>query len=185
MTAIPSEIQQVRNEADCLFTEAQVEQAIDNMATDISRDLAHRNPIVFSVMNGGLVLTGKLVTKLGFPLEISYLHATRYRDKTQGADLEWRTYPQQPLKGRTVLIVDDIYDEGSTLGAIVDHCREEGVEDMHIAVLVDKQHDRKARPDIIPDYIGLQCEDRYVFGYGMDYKGYWRNAPGIFAVKGL
>lgn len=185
MTAIPSEIQQVRNEADCLFTEAQVEQAIDNMATDISKDLADRNPIVFSVMNGGLVLTGKLVTKLGFPLEISYLHATRYRDKTRGADLEWRTYPQQPLKGRSVLIVDDIYDEGSTLGAIVDHCQEEGVEDVHIAVLVDKQHDRKARPDIIPDYIGLQCEDRYVFGYGMDYKGYWRNAPGIFAVKGL
>ena len=185
MTAIPSDIQQVWNEADCLFTEAQVEHAIDTMATEISKDLADKNPIVFSVMNGGLVLTGKLVTKLGFPLEISYLHATRYRDKTRGADLEWRTYPQQSLKDRAILIVDDIYDEGATLGAIVDHSRKEGASEIHIAVLVDKQHDRKARPDIIPDYIGLQCEDRYVFGYGMDYKGYWRNAPGIYAVKGL
>lgn len=185
MIAIPSEIQQVRNEADCLFTETQVEQAIDTMAVAISKDLADKNPIVFSVMNGGLVLTGKLVTKLGFPLEISYLHATRYRDKTRGTDLEWRTYPQQSLKDRAILVVDDIYDEGSTLGAIVDHCKAEGVGQIHIAVLVDKQHDRKARPDIVPDYIGLQCEDRYVFGYGMDFKGYWRNAPGIYAVKGL
>lgn len=185
MTAIPSDIQQVRSEADCLFSEAQVEQAIDTMAAAISKDLANTNPIVFSVMNGGLVLTGTLVTKLGFPLEISYLHATRYRDKTRGADLEWRMLPQQSLQGRAILIVDDIYDEGTTLGAIVDHCRTAGAGQIQIAVLVDKQHDRKARPDIVPDYVGLQCEDRYVFGYGMDYKGYWRNAPGIYAVKGL
>ncbi|PTY37487.1 hypoxanthine-guanine phosphoribosyltransferase [Saccharospirillum sp. MSK14-1] len=185
MTAIPAEIREVREQADCLFTETQVEHAIDTMATDISRDLEQTNPIVFSVMNGGLVLTGKLVTKLGFPLEISYLHATRYRDKTSGADLEWRMLPQQSLEGRTILVVDDIYDEGATLGAIVDHCREAGVAEIKIAVLVDKQHNRKARPDIVPDYVGLQCEDRYVFGYGMDYKGYWRNAPGIYAVKGL
>ncbi len=173
------------NEADELFSEAQVEQAISEMATKIEADLADKNPIVFSVMNGGLVLTGKLVTKLGFPLEVSYLHATRYRDKTSGADLEWRAYPAQSLKGRTILVVDDIYDEGATLGAIVDHCREEGVAEIHIAVLVNKEHDRKARPDIVPDYTGLVCEDRYVFGFGMDYKGYWRNAPGIYAVKGL
>ncbi len=184
MVAIPNEIKQVMAEADCLFTETHVERAIDNMAADISKDLAEKNPIVFSVMNGGMVLTGKLVTKLGFPLEISYLHATRYRGETSGAELEWRTYPKQSLKGRTVLIVDDIYDEGATMGAIVDHCREAGVGEIYLAVLVDKQHNRKARTDIIPDYIGLQCEDRYVFGYGMDYKGYWRNAPGVYAVKG-
>lgn len=183
MVAIPEEIQQVMQDAECLFSESHVERAIDNMASDISESLAEKNPVVFSVMNGGMVLTGKLVTKLGFPLEISYLHATRYRGETAGADIEWRTFPQQPLAGRTILIVDDIYDEGATLGAIVDHCKSEGVGEIHIAVLVDKQHDRKARPDIIPDYIGLQCEDRYVFGYGMDYKGYWRNAPGIYAVK--
>jgi hypoxanthine phosphoribosyltransferase len=153
------------------------------MAADITEQLAEKNPIVFSVMNGGMVLTGKLVTKLGFPLEISYLHATPYRNDTTAADLQWRSYPQQPLQGRTILICDDIYHEGHTLGAIVEHCKELGVGEIYIAVLGDKQHDRKARRHIIPDYIGLQCEDRYVFGYGMDYKGYWRNAPDIFAVK--
>lgn len=184
MNVIPAEIQQVMAEAVCLFPESQVEMAIDNMAQGISKQLADKNPIVFSVMNGGIVLTGKLVTKLGFPLEVSYLHASRYRDTTVATDLQWIAYPRQSLRGRTVLIVDDIYDEGTTLGAIVDYCQEQEAEDIHIAVLVDKQHNRKTRTDIIPNYIGLQCEDRYVFGYGMDYKGYWRNAPGIFAVKG-
>ena len=185
MSSIPGDIQKVMDEADCLFHEQQVETAIDTIASQITEDLQEKNPIVFSVMNGGLVLTGKLVTKLGFPLEISYLHATRYRNETRGAELDWKAFPAQPLKGRAILIVDDIYDEGATLGAIVDHCKEEEVGEIHIAVLVDKQHDRKARPDIKPDYVGLQCEDRFVFGFGMDYKGYWRNAPGIYAVKGL
>jgi hypoxanthine phosphoribosyltransferase len=186
MSHIPEEIRQVYAEADCLFTENDVERAIDDMARAISFELEDSNPIIFSVMNGGLVLTGKLVTQLGFPLEISYMHATRYRGETTGsAKLDWISYPQQPLKGRSILIVDDIYDEGTTLGAIVDYCRENDVKDIKIAVLLDKQHNRKARPDIVPDYIGLDCQDRYVFGYGMDYKGYWRNAPGIYAVKGL
>lgn len=185
MSDLPAEIRQVMEEADCLFTEQQVEAAIDQMALNISKDLNGKNPIVFSVMNGGLVLTGKLVTKLGFPLEISYLHATRYRNETRGSELDWKAFPAQSLKGRTILIVDDIYDEGATLGAIVDHCLKQQVKEIHMAVLVDKQHDRKARPDIKPDYIGLVCADRFVFGYGMDYKGYWRNAPGIYAVKGM
>ncbi|WP_428241247.1 hypoxanthine-guanine phosphoribosyltransferase [Gynuella sp.] len=185
MTPVPGDIQQVMDEADCLFSESQIEVAIDRMAKEISNDISGKNPIVFSVMNGGLVLTGKLVTKLGFPLEVSYLHATRYRNETRGSELDWKAFPAQQLKDRTILIVDDIYDEGSTLGAIVDHCRNEQVGDLHVAVLLNKLHDRKARPDILPDYIGLECEDRFVFGFGMDYKGYWRNAPGIYAVKGM
>lgn len=185
MSDLPAEIRQVMKEADCLYTEEQVEKAIDQIAEKISEDLEGKNPIVFSVMNGGLVLTGKLVTKLGFPLEISYLHATRYRNGTRGMELDWKAFPAQTLTGRTILVVDDIYDEGATLGAIIDHCREQQVKEIYIAVLVDKLHDRKARPDIKPDYVGLTCEDRYVFGYGMDYKGYWRNAPGIYAVKGM
>ncbi len=89
------------------------------------------------------------------------------------------------LLGRDVLIIDDILDEGHTLGAIIDFCHHAGAANVHTAVLIDKDHDRKARPDLKADYVGLPCIDRYIFGYGMDYKGYWRNAPGIYAVKGL
>jgi len=86
---------------------------------------------------------------------------------------------------RDVLIVDDILDEGHTLSAIIEFCKHAGARSVHTAVLIDKDHDRKASPDLKANYVGLPCVDRYIFGYGMDYKGYWRNANGIFAVKGL
>ncbi len=185
MSELPSEVQQVMDEADMLYTPAQIDQAMDTMAEGISRDLSDANPVVFSVMNGALVLTGQLVTRLNFPLELSYLHATRYRGATTGSDLDWRAFPAQDVQDRSVLIVDDIYDEGGTLAAIVDHCYEAGAKEVRIAVLVNKEHDRKVRPDMRIHYEGLKCVDRYIFGFGMDYKGYWRNAPGIYAVKGL
>ena len=178
-------IRQVMAEADCLYDEAQVEAAIAQVAEAINGELAERNPVVFCVMNGGLIFTGKLLPKLNFPLEVSYLHATRYRSETTGGELFWKAKPELSFLGRDVLIIDDILDEGHTLAAIIDFCRHAGAAAVHTAVLIDKQHQRKARPNYKADYVGLPCEDRFIFGYGMDYKGYWRNAPGIYAVNGL
>lgn len=178
-------IRQVMAEADCLFTEAEVEAAIDRVAVAINAELAERNPVVFCVMNGGLIFAGKLMTKLDFPLELSYLHATRYRNETRGGDLFWKAKPEVSFIDRDVLIIDDILDEGHTLSAIIDFCRHSGARAVHTAVLIDKEHQRKSSPDLKADYVGLNCADRYIFGYGMDYKGYWRNAAGIYAVKGL
>lgn len=177
-------IQKTYAEADCLFSKAQVEAAIDRVAIEITETLADTNPLVYTVMNGGLVFTGKLLIRLGFPLELSYLHATRYRNTTRGGELDWKVPPVQDMKGRTVLIIDDILDEGHTLAAIVDFCRAQGTERVLTAVLVDKLHDRKVRGNMKSDFTGLNAEDRYLFGYGMDYQGYWRNAPGIFALRG-
>lgn len=179
------EIKRVYHEADLLCSQEQVNNAIDKMAAEITDQLGDKDPVVFSVMNGGLVLGGQLLTRLNFPLESSYLHATRYRNGTSGHDLEWKVPPMVEFKDRPVLIVDDILDEGNTLAAIIDYCLEHGAASVQCAVLVNKVHDRKARPDLKADYVGLDVEDRYVFGYGMDYKGYWRNAPGIYAVRGL
>ena len=185
MSADLAHIRQVMTEADCLYTEAQIEAAIDKMAVAINSELAERNPVVFCVMNGGLIFTGKLLPRLNFPLELSYLHATRYRNETSGGDLFWKAKPEVSFIDRDVLIIDDILDAGHTLGAIIDFCRQAGASNAYTAVLLDKDHQRKARPDLKADFIGLPCIDRFIFGYGMDYKGYWRNAPGIYAVKGL
>jgi hypoxanthine phosphoribosyltransferase len=185
MSADLAHIRQVMAEADCLFTEAEVEAAIDQVAARINAELAERNPVVFCVMNGGLIFSGKLLPKLAFPLEASYLHATRYRNETSGGELFWKAKPEVSFIDRDVLIIDDILDEGHTLGAIIDFCRHAGARAVHTAVLIDKEHQRKARPDLKANYVGLQCIDRYIFGYGMDYKGYWGNAAGIYAVKGL
>lgn len=185
MTDTVAEMTQVFEEADCLVNEQQVFQAIDALATEITADLQDRNPLLFCVMNGGLILTGQLLPRLRFPVQAEYLHATRYRQETTGGILEWKLKPEADMRGRTVLIVDDILDEGTTLEAIADYCKAQGAEQVLTAVLVDKLHDRKARPGLKADYTGLDVEDRFLFGFGMDYKGYWRNAPGIYAVKGL
>lgn len=185
MTDTVAEMNQVLAEADCLVEEPQVHAAIQAMATAITGRLRDRNPLLLCVMNGGLILTGQLLPQLKFPLQAEYLHATRYRQEITGGILEWKLRPDMDMCGRTVLIVDDILDEGTTLDAIAEYCRAQGAEDVLTAVLVDKQHDRKARPGLKADFTGLEVEDRFLFGFGMDYKGYWRNAPGIYAVKGL
>lgn len=167
------------DQADLLFDQAAVEQAVDRMAEAITRDLAERDPILLCVMNGGLVPTAMLMTRLHFPLRVDYLHATRYRERTSGTDLQWKKHHEADLSGRTVLVIDDILDEGYTLEAILKHCRDAGAADVRSAVLVHKHHDRGV--DLKADYVALEVPDRYVFGYGMDYKGYWRNAPGIYA----
>lgn len=176
-------IQTTYTQADCLFSEAQVEAAIDRMAVEITEVLADTNPLLYTVMNGGLVFAGKLLTRLNFPLESSYLHATRYRNTINGGELDWKVPPAQSMEDRTVLIVDDILDEGLTLAAIIEFCNAQGAKEVLTAVLVNKLHDRKTSKKLKSNFVGLDVEDRYLFGYGMDYQGYWRNAPCIFALK--
>ena len=179
------EIKRAREEADCLADAATVEAALERMAAEITARLADANPLVYAVMNGGLILAGRILPRLPFPLEVAYLHATRYGHALQGTLLDWRVRPTQDLRGRTVLVLDDILDEGHTLKAIIEHLKEEGAAEVLSAVLVHKLHDRKAYPGMRADFSGLDIADRFLFGCGMDYKGYWRNAPGIYAVKGL
>lgn len=177
------DVNQVMNEADCLHDQQAVEAALDKMATAIGSVMQHRNPLVLCVLTGAIIPAGHLLTRLPFPMQIDYIHATRYRGKTSGGELNWKVRPTHSLKDRTVLVVDDILDEGITLAAILEHCRQEGASEVYSAVLVEKQHDRKN--GLQADFVGLRTEDRYLFGYGMDYKDYLRNAPGIYAVKGL
>lgn len=177
------ECQKVREEADCLYNKQQVMAAISSLADKIHQQLAHSNPVLIAIMNGGLIPMGLLATELDFPLQIDYLHATRYRDKTSGGELKWLASPRIPLQDRTVLLVDDIHDEGVTMEAIKNYCHNEGAQQVLTAVLVNKQHERKNNTSA--DFVALEIPDRYVFGFGMDYKGMLRNAPGIFAVKGL
>ena len=178
-------IRKIMRDADCLYTETQVEESIAKVGLHISREMSETNPMVFCVMNGGLIFAGKLLTHLQFPLEVFYLHATRYRNEISGGDLFWKSKPDVSFIGREVLIIDDILDEGHTLDAVIEFCKHAGARRVRTAVLIDKDHSRKIRTEFKSDFFGLLCIDRYIFGYGMDYKGYWRNANGIYAVKGM
>ncbi|WP_025732928.1 hypoxanthine-guanine phosphoribosyltransferase [Carnimonas nigrificans] len=188
MTALETlrdEMTSLKQHADCLIPLTAIEAALDRMAEQITEQLGDKLPLFFCVMNGGLITSGHLLTRLDFPLEIDYLHATRYRDKLRGGELFWRVSPETPMAGRHVVIIDDILDEGATLCAIKRHCEQAGAASVTTAVLVDKQHDRKAQQNLSADFCELTVADRFLFGFGMDYKGFWRNAPGIYAPKGL
>lgn len=181
MTIPAEEARRVLAASELLYNEAEVDAALDRMAQAITADLAETLPLVICVMTGGLIPAGKLLTRLDFPLELDYVHATRYRGATSGGNLAWLAKPQTPLRDRTVLVVDDILDEGITLAGILQQCHNEGARAVYTAVLVDKQHDRR-HPGISAEYVGLTVEDRYIFGAGMDYKGLLRNVGGIYAV---
>ena len=183
MAITQEEADRVYRDADQLYSLEEIETAMDNMAEEITQELQNSDPIVLGVMNGGLIPAGRLLSRLDFPLRQDYIHATRYRENTSGRDLQWVKKPDFPIENRTVLIVDDILDEGYTLEALIKACEEMGAKQIYSALLCEKEHDRGV--DIDGDFVGVKVPDRYVFGYGMDYKGYLRNAPGIFAVKGM
>jgi hypoxanthine phosphoribosyltransferase len=176
----PEQAWEVYRQADCLYDEARVESALERMAAAIGERLRGSHPVVVCLMNGGAVPFGKLLLRLPFPLQVDYVHVTRYGERLKGGELDWIAGPFIPARDRSVLLVDDILDEGATLAAIEARYRAEGAREVFKAVLVRKDRPRKVKIDI--DFVGLDIPDRYVFGYGMDYKGWLRNAPGIYAV---
>lgn len=180
---VPSKITAVYEKSSCLFTTNEVEAALDRMALKITAELEDQNPILLCVMIGGMVPMGNLLPRLDFPLEIDYVHATRYRGAITGGELVWKVKPSISLAGRTVLVVDDILDGGVTLAGIIEYVKQQQATRVLSAVLVDKHHKRVENGLEKADFVGLEVDDHYIFGYGMDYNEYLRNAPGIFVVS--
>lgn len=170
-------------ESEVVCTEEEVAAAFDRMAAEIRAVLKDANPVVLCVMLGGLIPTARLLVRFDFPLELDYVHATRYRGDTRGHELHWRARPATVLTGRDVLVIDDILDEGITLAGVLDFCRDQGAKTVRSAVLVDKRHGRKKSLQRA-DFTGLEVDDRYVFGCGMDYRDCFRNLRSIHAVRG-
>lgn len=172
---------QLLEQSDLIHSSETVETAITRLAEQITHDLADASPVVICVMGGGVVFAGQLLTQLKFPLELDYVHASRYQNETVGSVLSWKSLPKLDLTGRTVLLLDDILDEGITLKAISEKCLALGATRVMSAVLVEKMLDH-AKP-IAAEFVGLEVPNRYVFGYGMDVYGWWRNLPAIYALK--
>lgn len=180
-STVPAEVIATREKAECLYTEDEINLALDRLAEALRYRLEGTNPVLLCVMNGAIIFAAQLAIRLNFPMQIDSLHISRYRDATEGGDIQWHKEPKIPLKGRSVLVVDDILDEGHTLASIIEYCRLQQAREVLSAVLVEKIHQRK-QPAVTADFVGLSVDDRYVFGFGMDYKNYLRNLPGIYAV---
>ena len=168
--------------SDPVLIAGEVQAAIRRVAGEVAQRLAESYPLVLAVMGGAVVFAGQILPLLHFPLDFDYIHASRYGAATRGAHVDWRvTPPDGLLRGRSVLVLDDILDGGDTMAAIRARVLELGAREFHCAVLVDKLLDR-AKP-VAPDFVGLKIADRFVFGCGMDAKGFWRNLPEIRAMK--
>jgi hypoxanthine phosphoribosyltransferase len=167
--------------ADELFQASEVRAAVERMAGDISARLEDQFPVVLAVMGGAAVFTGQLLPLLRFPLEFGAIEVTRYNNDIQGRDISWRLPPRDNVRDRVVLVVDDILDEGITLAAIRKKLLELGAREVLSAVFADKDIGRP-KP-VTADFVGVRVPNRYVFGFGMDAYGLWRNLPSIYALK--
>jgi hypoxanthine phosphoribosyltransferase len=180
-TATPSLADALAN-ADVLFERAELEAVIVDMGRQIDAALDGERAVFLTVMNGALMFAGQLAFAIRTDLEFDYVHATRYRGATSGSELHWLREPVADLAGRTVLLVDDILDEGHTLKAVRDDCLRRGARRVLIASLCSKRHDRLVA-GIASDFNGVELPDRYVFGYGMDFHEQGRNLPAIYALR--
>ncbi len=165
-----------------VFSNAEISEALQKLADKLNPQLENETPVVLCVMQGGLIFSFQLIPKLQCKLEIDYIHATRYDNKTAGGELVWKAYPVTSLLDRTVLILDDILDEGQTLRSILQYCEAQGASKILSAVLLRKKHDRCV-DNSLTDNIALHVEDRYVFGFGMDYNGKYRQLDAIYALQ--
>lgn len=181
--AVPAEATKILRDAELVCTAEEVSAAVRRIAAEITAKLATVNPLVLTVMTGAVVFTGQLLPLLEFPLDVDYVHVTRYGDATVGGRIEWKQFPESKIKGRIVLIVDDILDEGHTLVEIRRRVLAAGASGFYAAVFADKQIG-KTKP-IAADFVGVTLPDRFVFGYGMDVKGAWRNLPAVYATRDL
>ena len=178
---LTEEINRVATEAECLYSHEALSLELNRMATEITDQLGDTHPILLCVLNGGIIPTSELATRLDFPLEMDSIKAGRYQGATRGGAFQWILQPGLPLRDRTVLIVDDVLDEGITLAEIRRYCTEQGAKAVHAAVIVEKMLD-KPKP-AQADFMAVRADNRYLFGFGMDYKNYLRNWPGIYACK--
>lgn len=190
MTYIDSEFHRDKarallKDAELVYDAGAVQKAVDKVAQQLNQrfdnDESEAFPLVLGVMGGAVVFCGQLLTRLTFPLEFDYMHVTRYGSKDQGGTIEWKVIPRSNVEGRTVIVLDDILDEGETLAHVKERLVQMGAKEVVLAVFADKDIG-KSKP-CKADYVGLTLPNKFVVGYGMDAYGYWRNLPGIWAIK--
>lgn len=171
--------------AEELFTKQDVDAAVTAMADNLNARYNHPEaeafPLVLGVMGGAVVFTGNLLPQLTFPLEFDYIHVSRYGDEDRGGEVVWKVVPRSNVAGRTVIVLDDILDEGETLAHVKQRLLDMGAAEVILAVFADKAIG-KTKP-VNADIVGLTIPNRFVVGFGMDAYGYWRNLPGLWAIR--
>jgi hypoxanthine phosphoribosyltransferase len=165
-----------------LIDEAVIEKRLDSMALEIERDFPAGPMVVIILLKGALVFAADLLRRVPRPLEIECLNVASYHGGMESSgkvDFLDRHFPE--VKGQHVLLLDDILDTGRTLHAVGQRLMEEGAVAVHTAVLLAK--DKSRAEEVQADYVGFEIGDEFVVGYGLDYKGKYRNLPYVGVLK--
>lgn len=180
MMLTSQQAQQLLSSAELIHSEQVITQTLQRLADEITQVLARQQPLVLCVMGGAVVFAGQLLPQLRFPMDFDYLHLSRYGKGKSGGAIHWQAEPREDVRDRVVLVLDDILDEGVTMAAVRDKVLASGARSFYSAVLVEKQTGQCKLAKA--DFIGLPVPNRYVFGFGMDIHGLWRNLPAIYAT---
>jgi len=178
------EPREILKNSTLLADRQEVEAAVSRMSLAINRHYEDQEIILLIVMTGAVMPAAWVASKLDMPIQMDFVHATRYAGQTEGGEIEFRVPPRLNLEGQDVLIIDDIYDIGLTLQMIERYCVSRGARSVNSAVLIRKIHDRETTPDL-PEFIGMEIEDKYLFGCGMDAYEHWRHLDEIRALEGV
>lgn len=165
-----------------LMKQNEVEKLMRTMTKEIEVKLGDLNLVILTIMSGGLVPTGIFMKYFKSVCELDYIHLTRYGNQTTGGEIKWHRRPQSIVKNRNVLLIDDILDRGITLETAMHECYNQGANSVHTAVMVKKNISCRSGVQN-SDFFAVELPEGYLFGSGLDYKGYFRNLDGIYSLN--
>ena len=167
---------------EVLISHEQIREKTKELGRRIAQDYEGKNPLLICVLKGGLMFLADLMREIHMPLEIDFMAVSSYGDRTESSgvvrilmDLE------RNIRGRHVLIVEDIIDTGRTLNYIIENLHTRGPASIKVCTLLDKPARRLL--DIPLDYVGFEIPDRFVIGYGLDFGEIYRNLPFVGVLK--
>lgn len=169
-------------EFDLFIESDEIEKSIERIAVQMNTELDGKDPIFLAVLNGAFMFAGELMKKVSIPSEITFVRLASYRGTSSTEVVQEVLGLNEPIEGRTVVIVEDIVDSGNTMVALVDELKKLNPKEVKIATLLFKPEALKK--DLHLDYVAMEIPSDFIVGYGLDYDGYGRNLNDIYKLKG-
>lgn len=166
-----------------LLTQEQIQHRIDELGEILSRDYAGKDPVIVGVLKGVVVFYADMIRRLTVPCQMDFMWISSYVGTNSSGTMQVRQDITSDIRGRHVLILEDIYDTGSSLDFTYRHLLEKNPASLKICTLLDKPERRKAGITLQPDYTGFTIPNAFVVGYGLDYNEHYRNLPYIGILK--
>lgn len=166
-----------------LFHRQEIEATVRRLASEISSDYRNKNPLLLGILRGSFVFLADLIRHLDFPLEVDFIGLSSYGSSTQtSGKIKVVKKLETPVRGRHVLVVEDIVDSGLTTTFLLDYLQKEKPASVKICALSDKPSRREVPVNI--DYLGFTVPDKFLVGYGLDANQKFRNLPDICYLEG-